>query len=396
MTECSPRVRRVVVTGTFDVRNYGDLLFPLIAAHKLGDRGVTILPASPTARATGWRDTMPPADLRSALFTDEQFDGVLIGGGNIIHARPVTLPDYAIGDMANWAYGALWLGATLAAARRRVPVAWNAPGVPYPFDGEETTAVLAALAAASHVAVRDRASAVLLEPFQASVVPDTALDLAQLWPKRGLEEEFRDLLTRAGADPGARHVAIHVKGRSVSNEVEAIAPLVDAFCTASGRVPILIGIGPCHDDHVHARRLVQALTVPSVDLSEPLGLREIAAAIAWSDGYVGASMHGYVTAAAYGVAGVIIGKPRLSKMQGLLAHLGRETDEAADWKAGLSGMLARVGSPGPALPPQVRADLDIHWAAVDMALAGEALPGGAQAAFCCSASRNGTAKFFPS
>jgi len=395
MTDAVDRLRRIVLTGTFDVRNYGDLLFPLLAAHRLRPYGITIRPASPTGRDTGWQDAMPPVDLPGALFGAERFDGVLIGGGNIIHARPVTLPDYDRGTTATWAYGSLWLGATLAAARRRVPAVWNAPGVPQAFDPGEDDAVQAALAAASYVSVRDRASAAFLAPFPARVVPDTALDLAELWPRRGLEDAFRSLLNRKGVDTTRRFVAIHVKHRSVAGDLETIAPMIDAFSIKTGCLPILIGIGQCHDDHLVARRLAGALTVPSVDLSEPLGLREIAAAIACSAGYVGASMHGYVTAAAFGVAGIIVGRPRLPKMQGLLAHLGREMDEVADWQGALAQMAARGGNPGPAPPAKVRSDLDEHWASVAHALTGAAIPERAQAAFRAMTDRTGNAAFVP-
>nr|WP_241741314.1 polysaccharide pyruvyl transferase family protein [Gemmobacter straminiformis] len=294
-----------------------------------------------------------------ALFGPRGYDGVLIGGGNIIHARPVTLPDYA--ECAEWAYGALWLGAALAGARRGVPVLWNAPGVPHAFEPREAGFVAAALAASGYVAVRDAASAAFLAPFQARVVPDTALGLARLWPKAGLAADFRRMVERTGADGAARFLAVHVKARSVAGPVEGLAPLLDAVCAKAGLVPVLIGIGACHGDDVATDRLAAAMTGPRVNLSRPEGLREIAAAIAFSQGYVGASMHGYVTAAAYGVAGVIVGRPKLVKMAGVLAHLGRPQDEVADWAAA----LALTEGFGPReMPASVTTALDAHWRAL--------------------------------
>lgn len=348
-----------MLTGTFDVHNYGDLLFPLIAAERLAEWGVTVRAASPTGQGVSWRDTVRPEPLLSALFGPRPYDGVLIGGGNIIHARPVTLPDYA--GCADWAYGALWLGASLAATQRKVPVLWNAAGVPHAFEPREAGFVAAAVGASAYVAVRDAASAAFLGAAGVQVVPDTALGLARLWNKVGLAVEFRQMLERTGADGAARFLAVHVKERSVAGPVEGLAPLLDAFCTKAGLVPVLIGIGACHGDDVATDRLAAAMTGPRVNLSRPLGLREIAAAIAYSQGYVGASMHGYVTAAAYGVAGVIVGKPKLVKMAGLLAHLGRPQDEAADWAGALALAETFKGQP---LPAPVGQALDAHWRAV--------------------------------
>ena len=205
----------VVLTGTFDVRNYGDLVFPLIAAHRLGPYGIGVRPASPTGCATGWRDAMTPAPLVDALFGPAPYDGVLIGGGNIVHARKVNLPDYVKAGAEQWAYGALWQEATLAACQRKVPVVWNAPGVPQAFDPAEQPTLEAVLAAASYVAVRDDASAQFVLPFRANVVPDTVLGLADLWPKSTLEADFRELLARKGARGDRPFVAIHVKERSM-------------------------------------------------------------------------------------------------------------------------------------------------------------------------------------
>jgi polysaccharide pyruvyl transferase WcaK-like protein len=361
------RERRIVLTGTFDVRNYGDLLFPLIAAQRLAPFGLQIVAASPTGHDTGWRDAMPPQPLPDLLAEEAPFDGVLIGGGNIIHSRPVTLPDYRTAGVADWAYPALWLGATLAASRRKVPVAWNAPGVPYAFSPVEQSAASAALAAASYVAVRDATSAGWLQPGKTHVVPDTALGLSSLWPRASLEPDFRALLARHAPAPGP-YVAIHVKERSLDEPLGQLAIRLEEFCAATGRTPILIGIGQCHGDHEVATALARDLGGACIDLGLPVGLREIAAAIAFSDAYIGASLHGYVTAVSYGRSGVIVGKPHLPKMQGLLSQIGREADEAVNWSTALEQMRRRIGTVPPVLPTTAMAALDRHWEAVIEAL----------------------------
>lgn len=368
------RERRIVLTGTFDVRNFGDLLFPLIAAHRLAPFGMQIIAASPTGHDTGWRDAMPPQPLQDMLADTAQFDGVLIGGGNIIHSRPVTLPDYVAAGVADWAYPALWLGATLAASRRKVPVAWNAPGIPYAFTPDEQPGVAAALAAASYVAVRDATSADWLEPGKAHIVPDTALGLAAMWPRSALERDFRALLARQAPAPAGPYVAVHVKERSLDEPLSQLAVRLTDFRATTGRTPILIGIGQCHGDHEVTAALARELGGPCIDLGQPVGLREIAAAIAFSDAYIGASLHGYVTAASYGRTGVIVGRPQLPKMQGLLCQTGRDADEAANWLAALDLMRGRIDTVPPVVPSSAVAALERHWEAVIAALTVLKLP----------------------
>lgn len=363
--------RTVVITGTFDVRNYGDLLFPLVAAYNLEPAGFRVRAASPVGKDTGWKDTFPVQSLTEALLGEDPLDGILIGGGNIVHVNPVKLSDYVDSGVADWAYPRLWLGATLAAAARGVPVAWNAPGVPGPLEQSIRPTVDAALTAAAYLSVRDTASAASLDAPKAltmHVCPDPVLQLAEIWPKQSLADEFRTLLERSSADPEATFIAVHAKERSLRGRPESLAITIEKFCKSRGVVPILIGIGACHGDDIICQRICAALDIPHVDMSRPGGLREIAAAIAHCAVYMGASMHGYITAAAYGVPGAIVGRPRLDKVAGLLGHLERRGDEARDWDEALGKAAIRLETGKTRIPDAVSEAITRHWSHVRDAL----------------------------
>ncbi len=364
------RPAKIGICGTFDVRNFGDVLFPLIAAMRLEPAGFTVEAFSPTDADTGWTDAVRPVAIAGLPERMPALAALMIGGGNIVHNRGANLAEYGDPDFQRAAYASLWLGATLAGALSSVPVVWNAPGVPVAFEADALPLVGAALASARYVAVRDDESAAFLGKGNRrliSVVPDTALDIARLWPPDSLREVFERMLASRGADPSRRHLAIHLKTRSLSGPVDRLGAEIRQFCAARDLVPLLVAIGPCHGDDAAARALAEAIGPDAVDLSAAAGLREIAAAVAWSAGYVGASMHGYVAAAAYGVPGVIVGSPRLPKMAGLLRHLGRPEDEAPDWSSALDRAGAQLSRPSQgrrALPPAVAASLDAHWAKI--------------------------------
>ena len=124
--------------------------------------------------------------------------GILIGGGYIIHAHSLDFLDhYAGAGIGSWCGAGLWLGATLAAALRDIPLAWNAPGVPHPFSARQHRLLAPALQAASYVSVRDEGSRRLLAPHGAAdiaVVPDPIADLPRLWPKAKLADDYHQLL----------------------------------------------------------------------------------------------------------------------------------------------------------------------------------------------------------
>ena len=367
--------RRVFITGMFDMKNFGDLMFPLIARHRLSQLGVEIVPVSPTGSATGLGDAMASISLQELFADKTPVDGFLVGGGYIVHSHKMHfLDEYKADGLANFAGPGLWLGATLAAAVRNVPVIWNAPGVPHPFAQNQRDLIDAALRAADCLSVRDRGGAELLNAPAAlpvDIVPDTVVDIAQIWKPPVLAAAFRDLLARKGGDAQARYLAIHIRNRSlVKLGGEGVAAMIDEFAQRHGLVPILIAIGQTHADDVVARDISRHLRTSHLVLDDPSGLIEIAAAVSESSLYVGASLHGYVVAAAYGVPGVLVAQPSYRKFQGFLDHTGRHEDLAQDWPQAFAIADKRLNE-GKAnrIPASVFEKLDAHWGGVAAALA---------------------------
>ncbi|WP_226580497.1 polysaccharide pyruvyl transferase family protein [Acuticoccus sediminis] len=365
--------RRALLFGTFDVANYGDLLFPIVAAHRLRPLGWEVVPVAPTMQQTGLEDALQPHAL-GRLPGGIAGDAVLIGGGEIVHAWPAAfLEEYRVGDLPAWAYPSLWLGASLVGALNDLPIVWNAPGVPSPFpEPLRHTAVESALAAADYVAVRDDASMRFLGTGHSAnviVVPDTVLDLARVWPLETLAPAYTALAARKGIPADAALLAVHVRTAGLGSlAMEDLAASIDAFASARGLTPLLVAIGPCLHDAEAARSLSSALTLPHICLDDPRSLREIAAAIAFSRGYVGNSMHGYVTALGYAKPGVIVARPAFRKFSGIADHVGRAQDVVREWQDGLARLADTLGDTV-AVPPSVFDALDRHWSAVAAAIA---------------------------
>src|SRR5215475_4534181 len=120
----------IALCGTFDVRNFGDLVFPLIARHELQRRlgAVDVRPYCYGAKsASEW-----PFETRSNL--DFQADlahlgGVLLGGGDLIHCIKDIARYYVPRSERLHHPTSLWLTPALMAITEGLPVAWNAPGV---------------------------------------------------------------------------------------------------------------------------------------------------------------------------------------------------------------------------------------------------------------------------
>ncbi|WP_083747487.1 polysaccharide pyruvyl transferase family protein [Teichococcus deserti] len=357
------RPRRVAVAAVCDIANYGDQLFPLIAAHRLAPLGIAVEAVAPGAAHRLRPGALTPRSLDWLLAGGEMLDGVLIGGGNIVYNLRA---DYLArsGARDSWLgqglHTGLWLGAALAAAIRDIPFGFNAPGLPYPFSGATARDVLRpVLQAADCCAFRDAASARLAEAAGVAVqqVPDTAIEIARMWP--------RDGLAPAAEAEGQPYAALHLRlAGEPEAHLAAVAALLDGFCTGQGLRPLLIAIGDDLGDGAAARRLAAAMTVPARVLGGDRSLQAVAAAIAGARIYLGGSLHGYVTAAAYGVPGLVVTAQPLRKFAGFLDWMERPADLATDWAAACARAVPLLAGGRVVVPDRIWQALDAHWAAV--------------------------------
>jgi Polysaccharide pyruvyl transferase/2OG-Fe(II) oxygenase superfamily len=173
------------ICGTFDVSNYGDLLFPLIAESelrlRLGD--VTLRRFSYNSKACpSW-----PYDVTSLTELPElihRLDGLLIGGGLLVRFDKDVAPGYAPPTAQIHHPTGYWLSPALMALQHNVPLVWNAPGAGGNLVREWARPLVeTAMALSSYVSVRDEQSREALAPLTyrpIAVVPDTAFGLDRL------------------------------------------------------------------------------------------------------------------------------------------------------------------------------------------------------------------------
>lgn len=355
---------RIAIFGTFDVENYGDLLFPLVAGHCLKNSQIDVVPVSPTSDRVCYDDAIRALSLAEFSRAASAFDGILIGGGNIIHVRDFGLPTY---DAT--AYPALWIGATAHAVQHGIPVMWNAPGVLPPREPGATPDWLARVAqAADHFTVRDTHSAHVMGQWSGRrplVMPDSALDLARQWPLDLIKERFRTLRGDMGIGIDKPIIALHVKRRSLGPfNIVSFSAALEAALAETGAVAVLMALGRCHDDHTLVQEIHRAAGTGTIPFEDVSALQDIAAVIGGADAYVGASLHGHITAAAYGTPARVVAVPALHKFLGQARLMGRADELAQDWSAALAAFPAVLTEPRRPLPPEVGHQLEKHWSSI--------------------------------
>ncbi|HEX8207672.1 MAG TPA: polysaccharide pyruvyl transferase family protein [Solirubrobacteraceae bacterium] len=367
---------RLAHFGTFDVENYGDLLFPLVVARRLEGLATEIVHVSPVGGPPVWDDCV--ATVAPSGLDPETLDAVLVGGGNIVHAGPAGVPDYRE-DGLTWllAYAGLWTEPARLAARHGIPVAWNAPGVPQPFSPRVAEVVRWAAAQSALLTVRDRHSlrrlrdAGVEEPV--GVVPDTAFDVADLFTAAELDEAYARAFADRGRERPDRALAVHVNERDLGDDAAATAGVIDRLAADLDAVPVLVALGRCHGDAAVAHDVASRLEADHVVVDRLTSLREAVAILARSDAYAGSSLHGLVTALAFGRPAVAVAREQdegRGHFSGLLQPFRLEERLVADWGATTPDLLRphRDAAALARVAPTARAALDAHWARVTEAL----------------------------
>jgi len=322
--------------GTFDVENYGDLLFPLLLERRLGGEEVEFVHVSPVGGAPDLKDCKPAIGFEEALAGCESWDAIVFGGGALGHGESAgDLEIYRDPAIHTIAYPGLWLLPAFIAHLRGIPLVWNAPGIPGNFSEERKRQLLRwACWQADYLSVRDVQSATVLAEslVEAKVVPDTAVEVSNLWSDRELRTEIARL-ERREEWPQNRYLALHLTQRYADADLVALAEKIKQICGSRGAVALLIAIGGCHDDEGIARRILEHLQGHQVNIFVPDSLRSVAAAIRFSDGYVGSSLHGAITAYSLARPFLIVAPEGDSKFAGFLAHVGTQDRQVATWAA---------------------------------------------------------------
>ncbi len=352
MTERSPRI---AIVGTFDLENYGDLLFPILAERELRRRfgDVDLRPFSYHAKSPPqWPYAVDSVVRLPELVQD--LDGLLIGGGFLIRFDKDVAPGYGPPTEHIHHPTGNWLTPGLMAQQHGVPVALNAPGLHVNEIPAWAVPLLRQLLVGSgYVSVRDEPSAAALAevaPVDISVVPDTAFGLERL-----LAEE-----------PGAatiRPEGPYVVVQAAVSEQPFCQWWADHAAALGEWQPVLLPVSPVLGERTDPLNAVvpDAIAAP---WSDPL---TIARLVAGAEAVIGHSYHLAITALCAGVpvftpADLSVGK--FSALEGLDAVY--PAPQGDDDPATFLDRLGRTE-----VQPEVERrvnQLDAHWDRIAEAL----------------------------
>lgn len=290
---------QIGICGTFDIANYGDLLFPIIAEAELKERlghDVTLHRFSYGARVEPhWPyEVTSVAELPRMI---HRLDGLLIGGGFLIRFDKDVAPGYLPPGKGIHHPTGYWLTPALLALQHDVPLVWNAPGMHCnEFPAWATPLLREAFANSRYVSARDEPTAEALAPFcsePVAVVPDTAFSIARLFNFAGEPSAAYSQL-RDAAGLGEPYIIVQA-----SLGMEGFVHFVQQNAVQlRGYRFLALPMGPALGDRAE---IIDSALPGLVRLPEWPKPRIIAELIARSEAVVGHSYHLIVTALASGV-----------------------------------------------------------------------------------------------
>jgi hypothetical protein len=326
----------IAILGAFDRFNFGDLLFPVVAERVLQ---ATRCPLPITFYTTVQSDLRHVGAYRTHAIKNLFRPGaladdsvVLVAGGEMLDARwTPTLETVLSGPLAfvvrrirnrcgedasdafcRWLAGtslpAPWMIAPTDFGTR-VRIAYNCVGgsqvraLPAPFRQR----VLETLSRADFLSVRDTQTQAELEAAglagRVRLAPDSAILISRILPLVELQELVSPTAKRIVRRHGGGYLCFQINKRLGQGQGKQVAKELDAIARRHHLGIVLLANGRArnHEDHV-ALAEVQAALAPASELAggEP-SIYDILFLIASARVYAGTSLHGSITALAYGV-----------------------------------------------------------------------------------------------
>jgi hypothetical protein len=358
--------------GTFDVENYGDLLYPLVFRHLLQRvhaglevRQYSPLPAEAT-QTTGFESH--PA---RSLFAVGQAAPcrLIVGGGDILRTDwQFVASHYSTTSHVSYAWIRHSIG-TLGIVdhflRKNVPrlessafykkrfsgrwmnypstgpflinpedlpagsaVSYISCGVPHDFEPSECDKVKRTFERARFIYLRDEQSAERLRRagvcHKLLVAPDLIVTLSDQFNRADEARKGREILSLLGVPADRPVLCFQSKPYPGFCKEEIVRQLL-RYQTRAGADVVLLPIGYCHGDNEFllslSRQSGGALKYAGKSLGKSDGvhyIRDMLAIIAASDVFVGTSLHGNITAFSFGIPH-LFGPLPVAKSDGFLS-----------------------------------------------------------------------------
>jgi len=349
--------------GTFDVENYGDLLYPIAFRHVLKryDAVFDVRHYSPLPGEAPQEAGFDTQSIQSLFAAAAGPYTLVIGGGDILRTDSEVMARHygrnsrvsykglrrSIGTLGAFGYLLRKNIARLDPAgfyAERFRVRWmNYPaagpflidtdylppesrvsylscGVPHEFTPSERNRVERIFDQARFIYLRDEQSAEKLRRAGVRdgmhVAPDLTVTLSDHFDKKERASRGREILSRFGVDAGRPFLCFQCQPYPGFDEEEIVRQL-RRYRERTASSIVLLPTGYCHGDHEFLQRVARQ-SGGALKYAGVYSIFDIMDIIAASDFFVGTSLHGNITSLSFGIP-QLFGPLPVDKAEGYLS-----------------------------------------------------------------------------
>lgn len=317
--------------GSFDVENFGDLLFPDVMRAEFNEE-LDIDLFSPRGGNKCF-DILKvyPINQFEKKCKEKNYSAVVIGGGDLIRTdgpifiRNNTYSTDSYSSLELWAYP------ILIAKKYGIPVLFNSPGVTNDFDESEKNLVKIILELVDDLNVRDTESQKALNSigiFDVKVIPDSVNVINKIYSTNYLEKVYFKLTEEGILDKDiGEYIVFQHNSTNIDDAFYYRELLKGIKHISKGKNILFMPIGYVHDDmkvleKIFSERIENTYIVNSKRKLTPV---EMIAILEHSKGYMGTSMHGAVVSYSYGNPILLLNSMNSKKIHGFANVTGNQS-----------------------------------------------------------------------
>ena len=298
----------IIIVGTFDCENFGDLLFPITLEQYFKNRSidVTIYPFSPQECNMPFFEEKHVYSINNMenFIKLHDVDAIIIGGGDLIRLDSQIGKSYLNKTDANllWAYPII-IGNML-----EIPIIFNCPGVPFEFNRHNKKIVKCLMSHIAYLSVRDEYSKQYLLDCgvynSISVSIDTIVGIEELYPISYVDSVLIKLKKQITL-PESEYIVVQINNSIFSEkDLFSLKEFIEHLANETEYELVFMPIGYEHDDDIALERLKKICNC-SIHLldskNQKLSPEQMIAIIKNAAFFIGTSLHGAVVSYVYNV-----------------------------------------------------------------------------------------------
>lgn len=313
----------LIQVGSFDVENFGDLLFPIVFEHEIKKR----IKLSKLFLFSPNGGTMPfynkkvySTSILDKFCSSHDIDGIILGGGDTVRLDRKILKDYPESFRPSLS---IWQYPILIANKYKIPSIFNCPGSPIEF-GIYRQIVNDTLKMSSYISVRDpKAKEVLsdIDSPKVNVIIDSVNLVDNVYPQSKLDKTFK-AFKRNIPHLEKKYIVLQVNNIQTDNKdfIENLQKLVSLINDKYDYQVVFSPIGYVHNDLDCLKKIYSGVSERNTIIRKKMDPETMLAVFSHSSGFIGTSLHGLVTSNVYRVPILAIDTQSRNKIEGYM-HL---------------------------------------------------------------------------